>query len=406
MAGKEYDIAVVGATGFTGKLVARWLIKQQQPLKWCIVGRSQSKLNDVHAELAKLSDDGAKDVGIVVADTVSDFQACEKVTAKARVVLTTVGPYAKYGEKLVRACAESGTHYCDLTGELPWYRAMLVKYSNTAKRTGAVLIPCSGFDSVPSDMANWLVAKTVRERYNTGTTNARTVIEEVRGGVSGGTLASLCGLMDAYSLKDIGAAHSPKGIIAMDGSQLEGSAYPPTVAYDDQLKTWTTSWLGDNVDGNVARRSAHLLKSYGDKYDTRGYINMGAWWKAASFLAGTIFGSVSLAIPPIRWLALRVVTQPGFGPSEETMMGGMLKLRGFGQSDADPSKKVSVTITGDKDPGYALTAQIIAAVAITLAFDLDRTEAGKIGGGFMTPATLGDRLRQRLEEAELSIRVD
>lgn len=403
---KQYDIAVVGATGFTGKLVARWLIKQPQPVKWCIVGRSKSKLDAVHAELARLSGDGAKDVGVLVADTVSDDAACRKVTDSARVVLTTVGPYALYGEKLVRACAESGTHYCDLTGELPWYRAMLLKYAGSAKRTGAVLVPCSGFDSVPSDVANWLVQKTVREKYNTGTTDARTVIEKVKGGVSGGTLASLIGLMDAFSLGEIGAAHSPRGIIAMSKGELKGSAYTPTVAYDDVLKSWTASWLGDNVDGNVARRSAHLLGSYGAKWDTRGYLNMGALWKAAFFVGATIWGSLCLAIPPIRWLIKRLVTQPGSGPSQEVMDNGMIKLRGFGASDTDPSKKVSVTVEGKGDPGYKLTAQIIAAVAITLAFDLEKTQAGKLGGGFMTPATLADRLVHRLEQAELSIRVD
>ncbi|BFZ57496.1 hypothetical protein PYCC9005_004548 [Savitreella phatthalungensis] len=404
----EYDIAVVGATGFTGKLVARYLVKSgPRNLKWCVVGRSQAKLNDVVDELKSIAGNDtavASKPGLLVADTSKDAD-CDKIANHARVVLTTVGPYALYGEQLIRACARNGTHYCDLTGELPWYRKMLLAYGEDAKKSGAVLVPCSGFDSVPVDIANWLVAKTVRERFDgAGTTDARTVIEKVQGGVSGGTLASAIGLMETFSLTEVQAAHSPNGII---DAQTRGSPATPRVKWEPELKRWTSSWLGDNVDGNVSRRSAHLLGGYGSRWATRGSLAVTSWWRAAMMWYLTVTGGIMLAIPPVRWALKKLVTQPGFGPSEEQLDNGFLKLRGYGASDRNPSRdKVSVTIHGKGDPGYKMTARFIAAVAITLAYDLEKTVAGKLGGGFATPATLGEQLVKRLEDAEVHVEVD
>ena len=153
---RDYDIIVWGATGFTGKLVTRYMEQNytQGNLKWAVAGRNKSKLNSL----------GLSEENILIADS-DDQESIDQLVQKTRVILTAVGPYARYGSGLVAACAKHGTHYCDLTGEVYWMRRMIEEYSSMAKDSGAKIVHTCGFDSIPSDLGTYFLQQAMMERF-------------------------------------------------------------------------------------------------------------------------------------------------------------------------------------------------------------------------------------------------
>lgn len=241
----EFDIVLVGATGFTGLLVAKDLVlNAPTTLRWALAGRSQSKLDNALCELKKLNPRLALP-GSIVVDTLK-YEQCLEVVERTTCVITTVGPYSILGESLLRACATKGVHYCDLTGEIPFVKKMISKYEKVAQDSGSIVVCCSGFDSIPVDITNFLVAKYIREKYDAGTKDAKTIVEDVRGAASGGTLASVFSLLDIFSLKEISAAHAPWSISPRRGSKSQKGT--PHVRWDADTNLYCASWLGDNVD--------------------------------------------------------------------------------------------------------------------------------------------------------------
>lgn len=401
---REYAIVLVGATGFTGELVARWFaLHSPTDLKWAIAGRSNTKLEQVGAKLRILSRDRIPPDNILVDSMISD--QCNALVKRAKVVVTTVGPYSLYGEQLLSACARHGTHYCDLTGEIPFVKAMLSKYEADAMRTGSVIINCAGFDSIPVDICNYAVTKYIRREYKSGTRNARTIITKLRGQVSGGTLASVLNLLDVYSLREISEAHAPWSLSATKGSPQQSNI--PHSIYDKESQYWLASHIGDSVDRSVAARSASLALEFdwGKDWTTYGYIAFVSRWKAYSYLALLYLGTTLLGLSPVRYFTKKFVIQPGSGPSREEMDSGYLELQCIAESDSDPSRRAITTFEIKKaDPGYSGTAIMLGCVAMSLASDLKKTAIGKNGkGGFFTPACLGESLIERLQDAGISI---
>ena len=182
---REFDIVLFGATGFVGRLTARHLAAEADPrVRIALAGRSLSRLRDVAADLGP----AAQDWPLIVADA-TDEQAVADLAARARVVVTTVGPYVKYGVPLAAACAEAGTHYCDLTGEVLFVHRSIAANHETAKRTGARIIHACGFDSIPSDLGVWLTAEAARaDGAELGRTHL--AVRSLKGGFSGGTVDS------------------------------------------------------------------------------------------------------------------------------------------------------------------------------------------------------------------------
>ena len=152
---RDFDLVLLGATGFTGKLVAQYLDKHA--MRWALAGRNPDKLEEVRRSLKS-------DVPVIVADAL-DAAACAALAARTKVVCTTVGPYTKYGSEVVAACAAAGTHYCDLTGEVSWMRTMIDAHHETARRTGARIVHASGFDSIPSDLGTWATQQEFVARF-------------------------------------------------------------------------------------------------------------------------------------------------------------------------------------------------------------------------------------------------
>src|SRR5678816_1209969 len=176
----EFDLILFGATGFTGRLVADYLKRSAEPgpVLWAIAGRSRDKLEAL-----------GLGVPIVVGDAL-DPAAVRAMASRTTAVCTTVGPFARYGSELVAACAEAGTHYCDLTGEVQWMRRMIDAHHERAKQTGARIVQPCGFDSIPSDIGTWATQQAFIARFGYPARKVTALFGEQSGSLSGGTVAS------------------------------------------------------------------------------------------------------------------------------------------------------------------------------------------------------------------------
>jgi len=208
---RPYDIIVFGATGFTGEKTAIYLANASPAdLKWAISGRSRGKLEDVRRKVLETGRWKEADVGVVVADS-GDKDSIDAMVSQARVIISTIGPYSKYGTPVVDACVRFGTDYVDITGETPWIRKMIDAYHTEAKNKGIIIVPSCGFDSVPSDLTALVAANHL---YSTlpshpPTKSVKLSVVRMAGGVSGGTLNSIAGLMDEGANKMVEMATDP-----------------------------------------------------------------------------------------------------------------------------------------------------------------------------------------------------
>jgi len=393
------DLAVFGATGFVGSILSHYLLEQHGvdgALRWSVAGRSRERLERLRDSLGP----AAARLPLVVADA-SDASSLRRLAEGSRVVLSTVGPYALYGEPLVRACAETGTDYCDLTGEVHWVRRMIDRYEAQARASGARIVPCCGFDSIPSDLGVLFLQREATRRFGAACTRVKMRVKALRGGLSGGTAASLVNVIreagtdpalrrelgDPYSLCPPGVSHTTR---------------QPSVSfarYDDDFGAWVAPFMMSAVNTRVVHRSNALSDdAYGPefRYDEAVLAGKGLRGGAsASALSVGLGGFVAAAaLPPSRWLLERfVLPSPGEGPSPEAQRAGFFDLRFFGRT-AD-GRTLRVKVTGDRDPGYGATAKMLGEAGACMALDVGRDG---IAGGFWTPATLfGQRLIDRLE---------
>jgi len=398
MKAPRYDLAVFGATSFVGRLLVRYLFEEygtRGKLRWAIAGRSVDRLEAVRKSLGT----GARPLPMLVADA-DDEIALGKVCDQSSVVVSTVGPYALYGEPLVKVCAESGTDYCDLTGETHWIRRMLQSHEKTARRSGARIVHCCGFDSIPSDLGVHFLQQQAIKRFGQPCTQVKMRVKAMRGGFSGGTAASVLNVIkeasrDPALRKELANPYSlcPQGY----GSRLR----QPNVKfaeYDADFGAWVAPFAMSAINTRVVHRSNALSKlSYGAnfRYDEAMLAGRGLKGRlAASAIAAALGGfMVAGALGPVRaGLERFVLPAPGEGPSPEEQRKGFFDLRFLGRTDDGRSLRVKVT--GDRDPGYGSTAKMLGQAGASLALDIDKTD---VPGGFWTPATaLGDRLVKRL----------
>lgn len=393
---REFDIILFGASGFTGRLVAEYLLKQYpgKQLRWAMAGRNGSKLEQVRSELPK----GASNIPILVADS-ADLDAMLELANKATVICTTVGPYALYGSLLVEACAHQGTHYCDLTGEVQWMRKMIDTHQDTAKSTGARIVHTCGFDSIPSDLGVLFLQDAMREAHGVPARHVKYRAAGFSGGFSGGTVASMMNMFDEMKhdpgLRDLAAdpyALNPKG-----GPRGTDSNDQTGAIYDEDLHRWTLPFVMAAINTRVVRRSNALMDyAYGEdfNYDEATLAPEGQGRVLAKLTAmGMTAGTGALAFPPTRALLKRFLPAPGEGPSLEKRENGYYDIILYGVHPSDRSKDMQARVTGDMDPGYGSTSKMLAESAVCLAKD-----ALNCKGGFWTPASaMGQTLIQRLQ---------
>jgi len=403
--GRELDVVLHGATGFTGRLVAEHLLVRHGAdgdLRWALSGRSREKLERVRDELAR--DTGvasARELPLVVADA-HDAEALAGLARRTRVVCTTVGPYALHGSELVAACAGAGTHYCDLTGEVPWMRRMIDAHESAARESGARIVHACGFDSIPSDLGTWFLQREMRERQGAPASHVKLRVHGMRGGMSGGTAASMLNI-----LEEAGRDPAVRRLLA-DPHALEpeaasgaGESEPLTPRWDDDFESWTAPFVMAAINTRVVRRTRALLESRGEgygagfRYDEAVLTGPGpaGWLKAAAVAGGLGVFAAAGSVGPLRSALARLVPSPGEGPSRERREAGWFDLRLVGEHPHERGKSLRARVTGDRDPGYGATARMLGESAACLAQD-----GLAAGGGFWTPAAaLGEPLLARLE---------
>jgi short subunit dehydrogenase-like uncharacterized protein len=405
MAQKDLDVVLYGASGFVGKLTAAYLNEHApEGARIALAGRSAQRLEEVRGRLGGR----AADWPLLVADS-ADRAALDDIARRTTVVATTVGPYARYGRPLVTACAENGTHYADLTGEVLFMRRTIDELDDPARSTGARIVHSTGFDSIPSDLGVLLLHEAVR-RDGAGELEETTlVVTGAKGGVSGGTIASTMTqledmrgdaaarrqLADAYSLSPQRDKEPDR---VDDGWRREGDFDRPRL--DALTGHWLAPFVMATVNTRVVRRSNALQDwAYGHRFRYREAMGMGAGplgvLKAGGLTAGLAAGMATLATGPGRRLAGRFLPAPGEGPSERTRNEGFFRMEVHGRTSTRGHYVSHVAAQGD--PGYAATAVMFGESALCLAFDGGRLPDR---AGVLTPATamglpLVDRLRAR-----------
>jgi short subunit dehydrogenase-like uncharacterized protein len=384
---REIDLVLFGATGYTGKLTLDYLTRAKPPISIAIAGRDRRKLEALGTSFP-----------IVVCDAMN-AKDVDALTRRARVVCTTVGPYALYGQNLVRACANNGTDYCDLSGEPQFIKESIDRNHEVAKRTGARIVHACGFDSIPSDLGVLCTYRKAQERGRSlGSVRARLV--RMKGGLSGGTAASMLTVLEQ--------ARDPKvlrTILSPDSFDVEKNARR-TRDRDRRLPRFDRSsghWLGPfvmaAVNARIVRRSNGLLR-YGDRFHYEEMTDHGSGARGfvhAAKMSGLLAGIFALAaIPGAPKLARRFVPQPGEGPTELQRKQGSFAFEFDAQTDA--SERIRTIVAGEQDPGYAETSKMLAESAMCLAMD-DITKEG----GVLTPAScMGDALLARLRAANMT----
>ncbi|MBU6239926.1 MAG: saccharopine dehydrogenase NADP-binding domain-containing protein [Planctomycetes bacterium] len=390
----RYDVVVFGATSFVGRILCRYLLETYgfgRDLKWALAGRSRQKLQTVRANLG----DSAGSLDVIAVDA-TDEASLRRMCDRTNVVASTVGPYALYGEPLVKVCAESGTDYCDLTGEVPWMQRMIARYASTAQSSGARIIHCCGFDSIPSDLGVWFLQQQAQASFGKMCSRVKLRVKAARGGVSGGTIASLMNVLkesdtDPEIRRQLANPYSLCGESPRQGlKQPSGNA----IEFDPDFSSWTAPFIMSGINTRIVHRTNMLLDyPYGSGfiYDESVLAGKGVRGWLGAIAAKLGFGV--LMFGPVRRLLTRfVLPKPGQGPSPQQQEQGFFDIRLFGRTDTGQTLRVRVA--GDRDPGYGSTAKMLGEAAVCLARDVSKTECT---GGFWTPASaFGDKLVPRL----------
>ncbi|WP_163930987.1 trans-acting enoyl reductase family protein [Paraferrimonas sp. SM1919] len=392
---KKYDIVIYGATSFVGDIITGYLMERyrdQSEFTFALAARNEAKLLELKQKHK------AQDVDHMVADSF-DEQALTQMANSAKVILSTVGPYALYGETLVKVCAYTGTDYCDLTGESHWYKAMLDKYHDKAVETGARIVPSSGFDSIPSDLGTYFVQQQAKSQYGEPCKEVKNVVAKIKGGASGGTIASAFNIAkEAAKDKSIRKvllnpfSFCPKnhGFSAKQDSVSKAK-------YDKDFNAYLGPFVMALANTKVVHRSNALLNNaYGDDFKYLEASKMGKGEKAKKAANKMGFGlkwfMILAAVAPTRWLLKKFLPKPGQGPTAEQQHKGMFEMHLLGKTQS--GNIIEAQVCGDKDPGYGSTSRMILESAICLLHTSPETK-----GGFWTPAALyGNTLLQRLEK--------
>ena len=373
--GRTYDIVLLGATGFTGGLVAEHLARRLAGTgaTWAIAGRSQEKLDAVRDRLASLGHEPA-----VETVDVHDLVGLLHLAEQTRVLATTVGPYAEHGELVVQACIRQGTDYCDITGEPAFVDRIIARYDGDARRQGVRVVPCCGFDSIPHDLG---VRFTVEQLPSDAPITVRGYVR-AKGMPSGGTWNSAIKAMGETNLLSAGGPRPTSS-----GSR-RARGLPLRVQRVGELDAWGVPL--PTIDPAVVLRSARALEAYGPDFRYGHYAHV----KQLTTVAGMVGGAgllMGLArVGPTRDLLLRL-RQSGDGPSPEQREAGWFQCTFLGEADG---QQVTTRVSGG-DPGYTETAVMLGETALSLAHDDDLPEVA----GVLTTAQAfeGGALQRRLE---------
>ena len=384
MHNRPYDIIVFGATGFTGKLVVEYLMEyygvNNELFTWAIAGRNEYKIKKVIETLA-LKNDQVKKIKFFIADSF-DKKSLDHISKSANLIISTVGPYIKYGKNLVSHCAKNGTHYCDLTGEVPFIRESIDAYDKVAKKNECKIIHSCGFDSIPSDLGVLFLQSEAKKKYD-----------------------RFC--------SDIKAKPSMSGLLgnsyALNSDKYKGPSVLSlrSVVWDQNVGLWTAPFIMSGINTRVVRRSNELLDfKYGKEFIysevTSFQKGIMGYLKSYSMLIFLGLTKFLMSFKLTFWLLKKFyLPNPGEGPNRNKRDNGFFKILLNGYVDGN---HISCTVTGDKDPGYSGTAIMLTESALSII--LNKEEIPR-KFGVLTPASaIGKILIKRLKTKGIIFKVN
>jgi short subunit dehydrogenase-like uncharacterized protein len=386
---KEFDVVIHGATGFTGRLVAEYMMARYpngsnaEGIRWAMGGRSAEKLASVRDEIG-----APKDTPLVVTDT-SNATSLQQLMARTRLVLTTVGPYQLYGNEMVAACAASGVDYVDLCGEPAWMRHMIDAHEAAAKQSGARIVFSCGFDSVPFDMGVFMLQSQFKQKFGHPANRIRGRVRKMKGTFSGGTAASLKATMAAAATQAgvLDLLKNPFSLTPGFTGPKQPSGNKPMI--DEALgqvngaDIWVAPFVMAAINTRNIHRSNYLMShAYGADFVYDEMMITGPGEKGQQ-IANHVANDKSLGGEG--------GPKPGEGPSFEERENGFYDVLFIGEDTQGNTARVSVK--GDRDPGYGSTSKMIAECAVCLLKSSSET-----GGGIWTPApALGKDIIARLQ---------
>ena len=393
-----FDVVVYGASSFAGQIVVNYLLQTyglDSSLRWAAAGRSQSKLEAVRESLGK---QGRK-LELRIADA-ADEPALHALCAQARVIISTVGPYDLYGSTLLKVCAETGTDYCDLTGEARWVKRMSDAYHDTACASGARIIHSCGFDSLPSDMGVFFLQQCAMQQFGEYCTRVKFRAKAADGSFSGGTVATMLNenkvLAENPGLeKELENPYyiCPRGYRNSTPQHRVNSA-----EYDDDFNCWIAPFIMAAINEPVVFRSnATANHPYGKDFTYNEAMLTAPGFKGrlvASAIAGAMKGFMAATRNDLLrgLLARHVLPAPGEGPDAAAQEKGFYDIRIFGETKS--GQQLMVKVTGDRDPGYGSTAKMLAEAGICLAMDIPKEQHG--GGSWSSASVFGQEFIDRL----------
>jgi short subunit dehydrogenase-like uncharacterized protein len=410
---RDLDIVLYGATGFVGKLTAEYLARAGGAARIGLAGRSTERLLAVRESLGE----AARDWPLIAADAASP-SSLNDLAARTRVVVTTVGPYTKYGLPLVAACAAAGTDYADLTGETMFVRDSIDSYHEQAADTGARIVHACGFDSIPSDLTVYALFKRSREDGEGELGETNFVVRDFAAGVSGGTVASMMEVMatssadpearrlmnDPYTLTTDRAGEPELGHQS-DTPWRRGRDIAPELG-----GLWTAAFVMGAPNARIVRRSNALLDwAYGDKFRYAENMSVGSSVAAPVAAAmGTAANAAVLALGSRYFNKLprgvldRITPKPGTGPSERARENGHYRVETYTTTSTGARYRATMAQRGD--PGYKATSVLLGECGLALAFDRDSLSDLR---GVLTPAaSMGDALMVRLPAAGVTLETE
>ena len=382
---KNLDIVVYGATGFTGKLCAKYLSENSVDLNWAIAGRNKEKLEELKKELSL-------DVDIFIAES-NDEKALDNITKNTKVVLSTAGPFHRYSSNLVKSCVKNSSDYVDITGEFFWIREMIDLHHEEASSKGVRIIPACGYDSIPSDLGTFFSSTKIKEPIKR--------IESFhagQGGVSGGTTETGFSMGDLKLGKKMNDPFVLNPEKSVSNEQKLLSSDSVGIKKNSLIESWTGPFIMAVSNTRVVRRSAALLELNQEGYGVNFTYQEHAFYK--KFRTALLVTFVTLLFglilsTPIRKLVRPLLPKPGEGPSEETMENGFFDS--FFTAELDNGEKKLFRVHGKGDPGYKVTSKFVCESALTLVKDREKLPGGNEYGGVLTPASgLGQPLIDRL----------
>lgn len=404
-----YQLVVMGATGFTGRLVVEYIIKnygiKNDKFTWAIAGRNKKKLEDLRLSYKDLHPD-YNQIHIFVVDS-TDSLSLDTMTSISGLILSTVGPYIKYGIPLVESCVKNSTHYCDLTGETPFIRESIDLFDQKAKENNCRIIHSCGFDSIPSDIGVLLLQMHSVEKFKSPCDEITLYVKSMRGGFSGGTVDSMINI-SRYMNQDLKYQSILKSPFALNPKEyLKNDTYQPnlkSVKWSYNIKRWICPFIMAGINTKIVRRSNAIMNNkYG--YDFR-YSEVYTHKKVSNALImfiGLIIIQLFIKFRPLLWILRKLgLPKPGEGPSKKQREDGFFQLNLFGS--IKKTKKISLNIIGDSDPGYSATAKMITEAALSILLDEEKIPKAY---GVLTPAAgIGCNIVNRLEDKGICFNFD